>query len=121
VNQARINKHLGGVIQQRRKKLGLRQHQLAAHLGISRGSLANIELGNQGMLVHQLYNFARALNLSPEDFLMPLSEANSLVEDGWTEVIPSNLKQLHRVQIAQLLGPEGSATKGEISAKSQKK
>jgi transcriptional regulator with XRE-family HTH domain len=121
VNQVRINKHLGGVIRDRRKKLGLKQHQLAARLGISRGSLANIEIGNQGMLVHQLYKFARALDLSPADFLMPLSEAMSLVEDGWSEVIPPHLKQVHRAQIAQLLGSEPAATKGEMSAKPQKK
>lgn len=48
----------------------MRQKNLAAFVGISRGTLANIETGRQNLHVHQLYNFARALKLrSPADLL----------------------------------------------------
>lgn len=47
----------------------MKQETLAKELGISRGSLANIETGKQSVLVHQIYNFARALKVKPHDFL----------------------------------------------------
>lgn len=47
----------------------MKQEALANALGISRGSLANIETGKQSILVHQIYNFSRALKVRPHDFL----------------------------------------------------
>jgi len=66
-----IYTEIGLLIRARRKALNLRQKSLASELGISRGSLANIETGRQSILVHQLYRFASALALSPHD-LLPL-------------------------------------------------
>src|SRR5437016_3336973 len=66
---------LGTLIRNRRKKLLLTQRDLAARIGISRASLANIETGRQKVLVHQLYALATALDLAPSD-LLPPSMAN---------------------------------------------
>lgn len=52
---------LGSSIRERRKAIDLTQQQLAEKMGISRGSLANIETGKQRILVHQVYQFANAL------------------------------------------------------------
>ena len=70
-----IYTEIGLLIRARRKALNLRQKSLASELGISRGSLANIETGRQSILVHQLYRFAAALRLPPHD-LLPLLPAD---------------------------------------------
>ena len=62
---------IGARIKGRRKTLNLKQEALARQLGISRGSLANIETGRQKMLVHQLYHYAAELGLRPADLLPP--------------------------------------------------
>jgi len=113
VNQKEIYEHLGAVIKRRRKQLGLRQRDLAARLAISRGSLANIETGNQGVLVHQLYRLAEALNLPPDDFLMPISEQSNELQQAWADAIPADLKPEQRRQIARLIGAESDPAKGE--------
>jgi transcriptional regulator with XRE-family HTH domain len=69
MNPDPMYKQIGAVIKARRKTLGLKQEVLAGRLGISRGSLANIETGRQGILVHQLYKYAAKLDLSPFDLL----------------------------------------------------
>ena len=70
-----IYKLIGAVIKARRKTLELKQETLAGRLGISRGSLANVETGRQSVLVHQLYKFAAALGVTPSD-LLPLPSSD---------------------------------------------
>lgn len=72
-----IYKHIGSTIKNRRKALKLTQEELATRLIISRASLASIETGRQNVLVHQLYSFAKALDLPVNDFLISLQPANS--------------------------------------------
>ena len=79
MNHDSIYRHIGDVIRTRRKALKprLTQEALAQRIGISRASLANIETGRQNVLVHQLYVFAKALNLTPSDFLPAPSNATT--------------------------------------------
>jgi transcriptional regulator with XRE-family HTH domain len=115
MNPQLVYKHIGEVIRQRRKQLGWRQHHLAARLGISRGSLANIEIGQQGVLVHQLYRFAEALNLPATDFL-PL--AFEKAESDWGGLLPDDLSPQQKSQVAALLdGGSTTAAKGGRGAK----
>lgn len=95
-----VYKEIGSIIRTKRKKLGLKQKNLAATLRISRGSLANIETGRQNMLVHQLYDFASALHLSPHD-LLPLSVENSSKVDRTELPLPDNLKGTQKEQVAR--------------------
>lgn len=68
----RIYKNLGSRIRALRKGLGRSQGQVANQVGLSRASLANIEAGRQKVLVHQLFDLAKALDLeSPIDLLLP--------------------------------------------------
>jgi len=62
-------RQLGNRIRDRRKAIGLTQDNLAEKLGISRGSLANIETEKQRILVHQLYHFAQALETDVSELL----------------------------------------------------
>ena len=114
-----IYKHIGVLIKARRKTLGHKQETLARELGISRGALANIETGRQNILVHQLYKFAAALQLSPFDLLPPPLKVNR------TDLpLPSDLKAEQRTQVAQFfsqIDTTPSQTKDEISAKKTKR
>jgi transcriptional regulator with XRE-family HTH domain len=116
MNPKQVYKHIGDVIRQRRKQLGWRQHQLAAKLGISRGSLANIEIGQQGVLVHQLYKFGAALNLPPTDFLPIEFEKD---ESEWGGMLPDDLNPQQKAQITALLDG-GSAPVNEKGARNAK-
>jgi transcriptional regulator with XRE-family HTH domain len=93
---------LGTLIRIRRKKLLLTQHDLAARIGISRASLANMETGRQKVLVHQLYSLATALDLAPSDLLPPVA-ANESSRDWSILPLPDDLKVEQKKQIARLL------------------
>jgi transcriptional regulator with XRE-family HTH domain len=95
-----VYKVIGSVISRRRKQLKMKQEALAKQLAISRGSLANIETGRQGILVHQLYRIANALELAPTDLLPPAENLSSL--DEWTEKLPSGLNPVQQAQVARL-------------------
>lgn len=117
-----IYKYIGSVIKQRRKQLDLKQYKLAARLGISRGSLANIETGRQSILVHQLYKFAEALDFAPND-LLPSVAANRPSQGNWAGVLPAGLKPQQQEQIARLLEgahPEPAAHKKDRNGKPTK-
>jgi transcriptional regulator with XRE-family HTH domain len=103
MNPDSIYRHIGELIKIQRKqhKPPFTQEKLAQRLGISRASLANIETGRQNVLVHQLYDFARALGLSPADFLLPPDDAGASAE--WRELMPEDLKPQQKEQIARLL------------------
>jgi transcriptional regulator with XRE-family HTH domain len=96
-----IYKHIGMVIKARRKTLGLKQENLAYTLGISRGSLANIETGRQNILVHNLYKFASVLDVSPFDLLPHPSHAQSKSE-RMELPLPDDLKADQKKQVARL-------------------
>ena len=99
-----VYRHIGALIRSRRKQLkpSLTQEKLAQRLGISRASLANIETGRQSVLVHQLYDFAQALGLSPSDFLAPVNVPADRAE--WGALLPEDLNPQQKEQIARLLG-----------------
>jgi transcriptional regulator with XRE-family HTH domain len=123
MNPDSIYRHIGEVIRTRRATLRpkLTQQQLAARVGISRASLANIETGRQSVMVHQLFDLAQALELPASD-LLPGSDRNLRAE--WQDVLPENLKPQQQEQIARLLesrSTETSRTKEEPNAKSTKR
>ena len=95
-----LYKHIGSLIKARRKTLGMKQEIFAGKLGISRGSLANIETGRQNVCIHQLYRIADGLQLSPIDFLpLPINDEN----DVPSEIpMPSGLNAQQRDQISRL-------------------
>lgn len=97
-----IYRHIGAIIKTRRKTLKFKQEALAGILGISRGSLANIETGKQSVLVHQLYKFADALRLTPHD-LLPLQTSDSAKSDRLELPLPDNLKAQQKEQLVHLI------------------
>lgn len=56
-----------------RCRKNLTQQQLSALTQLARSSIANIELGRQKILLHQLFDLAKALDVEPFD-LLPKSD-----------------------------------------------
>lgn len=67
-----IYRALGHKVRRFRNGAGRTQAQLAAEIGISRASLANMEAGRQQVLVHHLYAVCEALDLDSPVMLLPL-------------------------------------------------
>ena len=68
-------KYLGSRIKQLRQAR-LSQEQLAREAGLSRTSIVNIECGRQKLLVHNLFEIAKALNVTPSELISPLEPKN---------------------------------------------
>lgn len=64
-----IYRLLGAKIEQTRTMLGWTQQELAKKVCLSRGSVANIELGRQRILLHDVERFATAFNMQPKALL----------------------------------------------------
>ena len=60
---------------------GASQAAIAAGVGLSRTSVANIERGRQRMSLHLLMEFARALEVEPCDLLPPVPPEPDLKPD----------------------------------------
>lgn len=88
MNPELLHKRIGSFIAARRNRLSMKQEQLAASVGISRASLANIERGRQSVLVHHLYAIAKALHLQPNELLPQMDE----VKADEALPLPSGLK-----------------------------
>jgi transcriptional regulator with XRE-family HTH domain len=91
----------------------LSQTQLARQVGLSRGSIANIETGRQHVPLHMLLVLARELDVDPTSLLpMTLGTPDALVPPDRLEHLHSNdVSSLERVvRRAQL---ERRATDGQ--------
>jgi transcriptional regulator with XRE-family HTH domain len=62
---------LGRLIREKRDARKMTQGDLADLVELSRASVTNIELGRQSLLLDQLYRFAAALRVRPEELLPP--------------------------------------------------
>ena len=58
-----LYRRLGRQVAKRRGELELTQGDVAAKIGLSRASLANLENGRQRIMVHQLFALVNALKL----------------------------------------------------------
>ena len=72
VRDEEIYRILGQQIAARRRYLKMTQSALADKVHMSRASIANIESGRQNVLLHHLYRFAKALNISEVADLLPV-------------------------------------------------
>lgn len=60
---------LGAKIEQLRTMLGWSQADLAQKTRLTRGSIANIEAGNQRILLHDVERFSGAFSIAPKVLL----------------------------------------------------
>lgn len=91
---------IGSLIRSRRKQLDKTQQEIAAKLGISRASLANIENGRQRLLVHQLYGLASALELEILK-LLPQQDKAAIPSDV---SLPNDVNPKHLTDIKKIFG-----------------
>lgn len=76
----------GTQVRKHRDKLGWTQLELSRRIGLTRGSVANIEAGRQSVLLHQFLAIAAALKLTPEQLLpaeveaLPTGETSDMPE-----------------------------------------
>jgi transcriptional regulator with XRE-family HTH domain len=101
-----LYREVGSLIRRRRRALDLTQAKLAAKLGISRGALANIETGRQGLLLHQLYRFAAALEVTV-DGLLPAVGDDATVAEAHELPLPEGLTPEQETQIARVFSEPG--------------
>lgn len=59
-------------VEQIRSTLGWTQHELAKKVGLTRASIANIEAGNQRVLLYDVERFAMAFGTTPKQLLRGL-------------------------------------------------
>ena len=74
----------------------LSQAQLARQVGMSRGSIANIETGRQHVPLHMILVLARELGVDPRS-LLP-----SELAPGGAVVPPDRLEHLHSLDVSAL-------------------
>src|SRR5258708_1821479 len=111
---------LGDLVRRKRKSLKLTQEKLAARRGISPASIANLETGRQQILIHQLFQLAKALDTPVEAFLSATAdEANNLLAASGNAnlaladlPLPKDLTPRQRSQISRLLTDTDVITSG---------
>ena len=98
-------RELGQAIRRYRAGAGKTQVQLAAEIGISRASLANMEAGRQQVLVHYLYAIAEALDLDSPTTLLPAPQASILhdVESSTLPLPEQGLSEKQRQEVLRLM------------------
>lgn len=67
---------IGHRIRRARLRLQFTQAQLGQAVGLTRTSIANIELGRQKIMVHTLFQFAEVLHVSVAQLLPAYEEAS---------------------------------------------
>lgn len=67
-----VYRMFGAKVEQLRSTLGWTQDDLAKKVGLTRGSIANIETGRQRILLHDVEIFAKAFQVEPKLLLRGL-------------------------------------------------
>jgi transcriptional regulator with XRE-family HTH domain len=76
----RLYKAFGAKVRERRQTMEMTQLQLSRQIGLTRGSVANIEAGRQSVLLHQFFDITAALQIEPEQLLPANSMPASVKE-----------------------------------------
>jgi len=75
-----IYKIVGRRFREIRISKGITQADVAAETGLTRQSVANIELGRQRFMLHTFFDVARALGVSPVELLPSYGSVNMSVD-----------------------------------------
>lgn len=93
----RIYKAFGAQVRERRDTLRMTQLQLSARIGLTRGSVANIEAGRQAVLLHQFLDIAAALQVTPGQLLPAQGETPPTEETSdMPETVRNALKAIRK-------------------------
>lgn len=95
MNEKQFYEDLGEMVAARRRQQGLNQAQVAQQAGMSRAALANIEVGRQRVLVHQICRLAETLKLDPSGLLPK-------IRNSAAEALPMSDTMLTKEQKSQI-------------------
>jgi transcriptional regulator with XRE-family HTH domain len=98
-----IYQAFGRAVLTRRKELRLTQARLAARIGISRASIANIESGRQNVLLHHAYHLATALELPQVYDLLPAPPRPSMEDQLDMPLSGESVTARGKAQISDLI------------------
>jgi transcriptional regulator with XRE-family HTH domain len=107
----RLYAEFGQLVRRHRQRLGLTQDQLAERIALARTSITNIERGRQKILLHQLFQLAESMGVSPEAILPTSQPEPSPHVD---EKLPRSLNARERewVQRVVATGTKGGEVRG---------
>ena len=91
-----IYRAFGTQVRDQREAMGLTQLQLSARIGLTRGSVANIEAGRQSVLLHQFLAIAEALQLAPEQLLPAKTETSPTRETTMPETVINAIQSIKK-------------------------
>ncbi|MBR1272714.1 helix-turn-helix transcriptional regulator [Bradyrhizobium sp. AUGA SZCCT0222] len=97
-----IYRIIGAGLAARRKKLRLKQAEVAEQIGLTRASLANIESGRQKLMLHQIYKLATALKVDSITELVPASFSFEQAS-GPVRLVGSEVNDVQKAQIEQFI------------------
>lgn len=101
MNQGDLYKSIGWKIAAQRRAIRLTQQQLADHIGMSRASIANIERGEQSIMIHMLFAIAECLKIDDVSDLLPKPNVN---KDGQLRLTGSDdFTKAERDQIDEIV------------------
>jgi len=98
-----LYKAFGEAVAKRRNALGLSQAELAAKVGISRASVANIERGRQNVLLHHAYSLASALEFARVGDLLPSIPKRALAKPVTIALSDKSVGERGKAQITDLI------------------
>lgn len=99
MDEEALYQSLGEAVAARRKQLGLKQLDLAKKIGLSRASVANIEVGRQKIMLHQAFRLAEALDLQSINELVPSVSSRRTEKEPISFTDASDLTATQRAQI----------------------
>ena len=113
---------VGQKVERQRREAKLSQTQLAQRCGLARGSIANIESGNQRPTLHTLWSLADALGVdmrlllpSRDEFLKSEGHTSTSKITGWLKDEAGNSQDQVNSFIAESLEKVGPNVAGEKS------
>jgi transcriptional regulator with XRE-family HTH domain len=110
MNDLEIYRIIGAGLAARRKKLRLKQAEVADQIGLTRASLANIESGRQKLMLHQIYKLATALKVDSITELVP-ARFSFEQASGPLRLVGSEVNEVQKAQIEQYVRRKAGAEK----------
>jgi transcriptional regulator with XRE-family HTH domain len=95
-----VNEGFGRRLVRARRLKELSQAELALKVGLSRTAIANLESGNQGVLLHHVFALGRALNVDVRELLPPADELGPVSIHSSAEAFV----ELSKAQLGVMLG-----------------
>lgn len=92
-----LYRSLGRAVAKRRDELKLTQAEVAARIGLTRASLANIEAGRQKVMLHHVYKLAKALEWPSVVEVLPANMGNEEIQP-----VPIRSRDITAVQKKQV-------------------